>query len=120
MQTAIEKTRRLIVDLYVKCENDYVNGVKLYEAIVESKILETTQKQIETLKTQASNIIKETKKISNPVKEELVVKPPPPFVNEENIDNPIDTEIMSSSMPMDSSIKPIPVVQSTEPMQPMQ
>jgi hypothetical protein len=121
LQTAIEKTRRLIVDLYVKCENDYVNGVKLYEAIVESKILETTQKQIDTLKKQASNIIKETKKISNPVKEDLVVKPPPPFVNEENTQKPIETEIMYSSMPMDSSINPIPVAQSVEqPIQPAQ
>ena len=98
-----------------------MNGVKLYEAIVESKILETTQKQIDTLKKQASNIIKETKKISNPVKEDLVVKPPPPFVNEENTQKPIETEIMYSSMPMDSSINPIPVAQSVEqPMQPAQ
>ena len=50
------------IDLYVKCEADYVNGIKLYEAIVESQILETTQKQIESLKSQASKIIDETKK----------------------------------------------------------
>jgi hypothetical protein len=66
LQKSVEKTRKLIVDLYVKCETDYVNGVKLYEAIVESKILETTQKQIETLKTEASKIIQETKKASKP------------------------------------------------------
>ena len=62
LQKNIEKTRKLIVDLYVKCEADYVNGIKLYEAIVESQILETTQKQIESLKSQASKIIDETKK----------------------------------------------------------
>jgi len=61
LQKSVEKTRSFIVDLYVKCETDYVNGVKLYEAIVESKILETTQKQIESLKTEAAKIIKETK-----------------------------------------------------------
>jgi len=59
LQNSVEKTRKLIVDLYVRCELDYVNGVKLYEAIVESKILETTQKQIATLKTEASKIISE-------------------------------------------------------------
>ena len=75
LQESIEKTRRLIVDLYVKCENDYVNGIKLYEAIVESKILETTQKQIETLKTQASKIIQDTKKVSMPAKDQIVIKP---------------------------------------------
>jgi hypothetical protein len=67
LQKAVEKSRRLIVDLYVKCETDYVNGVKLYEAIVESKIIETTQKQIETLKSEASKIIQETKKTSKPI-----------------------------------------------------
>jgi len=56
LQKIVEKTRKIIIDLYVKCEMDYVNGVKLYEAIVESKILETTQKQIETLKREAVKI----------------------------------------------------------------
>ena len=70
LQKAVEKTRRFIVDLYVKCETDYVNGVKLFEAIVESKIVETTQKQIENLKREANKIITETKKASQPVKKE--------------------------------------------------
>ena len=67
LQKAVEKTRRLIVDLYIKCETDYVNGVKLYEAIVESKILETTQKQIDSLKNEAKKIITETQKATAPV-----------------------------------------------------
>jgi hypothetical protein len=73
LQKSIEKTRRLIVDLYIKCESDYVNGIKLYEAIVESKILETTQKQIETLKFDASRIIQETQKVFFPIKEATFV-----------------------------------------------
>jgi hypothetical protein len=62
LQKAVEKTRRLIVNLYIKCETDYVAGVKLYEAIVESKILSTTQKQIDNLKNESIKIIEETKK----------------------------------------------------------
>jgi hypothetical protein len=62
LQKSVEKTRRLIIDLYVKCEMDYVTGVKIYEAIVESKILETTQKQIENLKLHAEKIISDTNK----------------------------------------------------------
>jgi hypothetical protein len=73
LQKAVEKTRRYIVDLYVKCETDYVNGVQLFEAIVESKIVETTQKQIESLKKDASKIISETKKASEPVKQQPIV-----------------------------------------------
>jgi hypothetical protein len=67
LQKAVEKTRRFIVDLYIKCETDYVNGVKLYEAIVESKILETTQKQIDNLKNEATKIITESKKLTAPI-----------------------------------------------------
>ena len=73
LQKAVEKTRRFIVDLYIKCETDYVTGVKLYEAIVESKILETTQKQIDNLKNEAKKIISETKKTTAEVSEKPAV-----------------------------------------------
>lgn len=78
LQKAVEKTRKYIVNLYIKCENDYVTGVQLFEAIVESKIIETTEKQIENLKKEASAIINQTKKTSQPVKE--VVPPVVPDV----------------------------------------
>jgi len=71
LQMAVNKTRGLIVDLYIKCELDYVNGIKIYEAIVESKILETTQKQIDNLKSEANKIVQQTKNISLPVKETI-------------------------------------------------
>jgi hypothetical protein len=69
LQKSVDKTRSLIVDLYIKCELDYVNGIKIYEAIVESKILETTQKQIDNLKLEANKIVQETKNVSTPVNE---------------------------------------------------
>ena len=88
LQKAIENTRKFIVELYIKCETDYVNGIKIYEAIVESKILETTQKQIENLQKEAKTIIKETKQASAPVpKPQPVVEPVkmPEFGNEPTI-----------------------------------
>jgi len=77
LQKCIEKTRRFIVELYIKCETDYVNGVKLFEAIVEAKILETTEKQIKNLELESKKIIDETKNlitsvpvpVAGPVKE---------------------------------------------------
>jgi len=71
LQNAIVKTRKYIIDLYVKCEADYVTGVQIYEAIVESKIVETTQKQIENLKKEANKIITETKKAAEPIKQPI-------------------------------------------------
>jgi hypothetical protein len=66
LQKSVEKTRKLIIQLYVDCELSYVKGIKLYEAIVESKILETTQNQIKILTTQADNIIKESTAVVKP------------------------------------------------------
>ena len=66
LQNAVVKTRKYIIDLYVKCEADYVAGVQIYEAIVESKIVETTQNQINNLKNEANRIIKETKVATKP------------------------------------------------------
>ena len=57
LQEIIEKTRRIIIDLYVRCETDYVEGIKLYESIVQKKILETTQNQIDNLKNTRNNIV---------------------------------------------------------------
>jgi len=57
----VDNTRKLIIDLYVTCEMDYVNGIKLYEAIVESKILETTDKQINSLNAKKGQLINEIK-----------------------------------------------------------
>jgi hypothetical protein len=65
LQEIIEKTRKLIIDLYVKCELDYLNGIKIYEAIVEKKILETTQNQINNLKMRSATIVNETMNIVN-------------------------------------------------------
>ena len=63
LQKIIVKTRNIIIELYVKCELDFIDNLKVYEAIVESKILETTKKQIENLEQKANSIISETTKI---------------------------------------------------------
>ncbi len=86
LQKAIEKTRKYIVNLYIKCENDYVVGVQLFEAIVESKIIETTEKQIEHLKKEANKIISQTKETAQIVKE----NPDPININPNIKSNPIN------------------------------
>jgi hypothetical protein len=57
LQEIIEKTRNLIIELYLKCEEDFVEGVKIYEAIVESQIFETTQKHIVQLEKEHEKLI---------------------------------------------------------------
>ena len=57
LQEIIDETRNLIVELYLKCEEDFVEGVKIYEAIVESQIFETTQKHIDQLEKEHEKLI---------------------------------------------------------------
>jgi len=49
LQQLVEKTRKIIVDMYISCERDFEIGVKLYEAIVENQILVTTEAQLKEL-----------------------------------------------------------------------
>ena len=106
LQNAIIKTRKYIIDLYVKCEEDYFNGVKIYEAIVESKIIETTQRQIENLKEQAKKIISETKKTSQPIIKPVVIAEPYQSTENDTI-IPISS-ILTPTIPdtTDSSVEP--------------
>jgi hypothetical protein len=104
LQKLIVKTREIIIDLYVKCETDYVNGIKLYEAIVESKIIETTQKQIENLQKEAKNIIKETKQI---IDEEY---------SKSNQNVVMNNEIKINIQPPNKDVNTLPPVNSLPPV----
>jgi len=61
LQKTIEDTRKVIIDLYLSCEMDYSKGIKIYEAIIENKILETTQNQIKNLEKEAAKLVQESK-----------------------------------------------------------
>jgi hypothetical protein len=47
----------VIIDLYIGCESDFIEGLELFEAIVESKIRETSNSQIKALEVEIANTI---------------------------------------------------------------
>ena len=49
LQKLIEECRENIVDLYIHCEEDFVEGINIYEAIIEDILFKTTQTQIISL-----------------------------------------------------------------------
>jgi hypothetical protein len=61
LQEIVIETRALIIKLYLTCEMDYVNGLKIYEAIVEQKIIETAKNQITNLEKMSDELIIEQK-----------------------------------------------------------
>jgi hypothetical protein len=65
LQEVVLETRAIIVRLYLTCETDFTNGIKIYEAIVERTILETTKNQLKTLEKMADKLVAESD-IPNP------------------------------------------------------
>ena len=56
----IVETRKAIITLYLTCENDYMNGIKIYEAIVEHKIMDSAMRQIKYFKKNLDSFIDES------------------------------------------------------------
>ena len=51
LEDIIIATREPIVDLYTECEKDFLTGLQIFEAIVNTQIMQTSKIQIENLKT---------------------------------------------------------------------
>ena len=48
----IEKLKKYLVQLYSTCEIDFINTLKVFEALVFSQVEETQKKQTDNLKAQ--------------------------------------------------------------------
>jgi len=61
LQILVERTRTCIIELYLHCEVDFVNGIHMYEAIVHYQVLESTQNQIKQLDLKKDELISSSK-----------------------------------------------------------
>jgi hypothetical protein len=59
LDAIIIQTRILIVRMYAQCELDYLEGVKLYEAIVHSTIYKISEKQLQYFENEAAMMMVE-------------------------------------------------------------
>jgi len=57
LQEVIVETRAIVINLYLTCETDFANGIKIYEAIVDKKIIETARSQIQTAENNIEKLI---------------------------------------------------------------
>jgi hypothetical protein len=73
LQEIVESSRKLIVELYLKCESDFLEGLEIFEAIVEKQILDTSKEQIKELETTIESTL-ETPTAPEPTAEALVVE----------------------------------------------
>lgn len=56
LQRLVQATREVVITLYVTCEEHFLTATTIYEAIVESKILEATQSQKQTLEEELEKL----------------------------------------------------------------
>ena len=75
LQEVVVKTRGIIIQLYLKCEHDFTRGVKLYQAIVEKQIKDTTLSQLKVLEETTDKLVNlETKYIQEIPSKETPMK----------------------------------------------
>jgi hypothetical protein len=98
----IETTRKYIIQLYINCEEDYQKGIKIYQKLIEKKILDISKKQIETLNeniqlfyskypNEKNNLNIDNPNIDNPNIDNPNIDNPNidnPNIDNPNIDNP--------------------------------
>jgi hypothetical protein len=123
LKSAVEKTRKYIMELYVKCENDYENGVKLYDAIVESKNAEILPRQIEVLTSESDKLV-ESARPFQPLGQE------PAFIVAQGVkkDSSSGSDSVTSNftpeplepLPLEPvPLEPVPLDKEPEPLEPL-
>jgi len=81
LQTLVDQTRQIIVNLYLTCERDFVTGLEIFEAIVEKQILDSSKAQLTALeKSLDLNVGNQESAIPEP---KIVMPPMPPAVQKE-------------------------------------
>ena len=55
LDTLIIDARRIILNLYITCEKDFIKALKILQAIIEGQILETSQRQVKELEREIEN-----------------------------------------------------------------
>lgn len=56
LQDYINTSRQLIVQLYIDCEEDFLEGIKIYEALIENITFHTSLSQLEYLREELVNL----------------------------------------------------------------
>jgi len=106
LQTLVDQTRQIIVNLYLTCERDFVTGLEIFEAIVEKQILDSSKAQLTALeKSLDLNIGNQGQAIPEP---KIVMPPMPPTVQEEKPDTEqvVPTEPITPKPETEAETKP--------------
>ena len=118
LQNIIVETRSIIVTLYLTCEKNFDEGIKIYEAIVKKKLLETTQSQIANMDKMTDQLNTVTERIPEVAEKEFVKDQPPAIKDmekeqqekEQQEKEQQEKEQQEKEQPLVPDINPRPVV----------
>jgi len=112
LQKIVDETRKIIVNLYLTCEEDFIKGLDIFEAIVESQIKETSIHQIKQLEKALDETLSKT---------DIDVPVPVPVKDiQQTALEPIEPESQPQPQPkIELPIKPIEPIQFVKPIQPI-
>jgi hypothetical protein len=117
LQEIVETTRKLIVELYLKCEDDFLKGLEIFEAIVEKQILDTSKEQIKELETTIESTLQSPTAPEPAVIETAVIETPvvEPTIVETTSPEPAAIEVVAKEeTPPEVSSSPVDVEAETE------
>lgn len=66
----VGETRKIIMNLYLTCERDYLNGIKIYKQLVNQIEYENTERQVKNLENQQKKMVCEYVPIEDKNKDE--------------------------------------------------
>ena len=62
LKVLIDKTRKILIDLYITCESDFQKGLEIFEAIIKSKMLQTAKRKISSFDAMSDDLMVEENK----------------------------------------------------------
>jgi hypothetical protein len=113
LQVLVEEARAIIVELYITCEDDFVKGLQMFEAIVENRIMETGESQIRALEESMEDLVASAPSNSkdvSPIEEEASGKQMP---------NKVEAEVVKGEQGVEEAAKDdLQELESAEESQP--
>jgi len=125
LQNIVDETRKIIVNLYLTCEEDFVKGLDIFEAIVETQIKETSISQIKQLEKTLDETLSKTD-VDAPIpiediKEDAIQENEAKLKNEAKLEAPVNDEIPKPiAKPLQPAVPQVPIQKPViRPLPPM-
>ena len=103
LQKLVVKARQIIVSLYVQCEDDFVKGLGIFEAIVEKQLMETSKEQMNKLNAALQESLTEVSELTGTTNEVGVGPDPVENIPEAPVKD-VGVDVATMDSPTDATV----------------